>query len=243
MSFLKWFAGANVPVVKKDEPEDNGPTYCGGDKFFEGPSGGMSTNILCANPDCRHWFNWHAGILPMDDLHRVEPSNEEKASQADAKQLERDREFSERLNIGATSYREHGSIAALRQQQFQVARWTYPKPEEIDQLCGFIMGMCDEIKTLREKVAELELMARTAVVVAPDMLEHRGADGTLLGHVRVMEPGRPAYGPGSITDAASYRTCPYTDQLCHRDCLSTECKNKTDADNHPHMDRWSKEGP
>jgi hypothetical protein len=66
-----------VPENPKEippEPPYTGPvcTYCGGTKFYEGPSGGLSTNILCANKDCRHWFNWHCGIIPMDDLNRVE---------------------------------------------------------------------------------------------------------------------------------------------------------------------------
>lgn len=60
-------------------------TYCGGTKFHKGPSGGVSTNILCANPDCRHWFNYHQGILPMDDLHRVEPSEAEKKTERNTK--------------------------------------------------------------------------------------------------------------------------------------------------------------
>jgi hypothetical protein len=51
-------------------------TYCGGTKFFEGPSGGMSTNILCANDKCRHWFNWTPFINVLDDLKRVEPERE-----------------------------------------------------------------------------------------------------------------------------------------------------------------------
>ena len=25
----------------------------------------------CANSDCRHWFNWHQGVIPADDLHQV----------------------------------------------------------------------------------------------------------------------------------------------------------------------------
>lgn len=59
-------------------------TYCGGDKFYEGPSGGTSTNILCANEDCRHWFNSCPGGL--DDLDRVEPTDEEKeATRAEKK--------------------------------------------------------------------------------------------------------------------------------------------------------------
>lgn len=30
---------------------------CGSDKFFEGPSGGVSTNYICANPKCRARYN------------------------------------------------------------------------------------------------------------------------------------------------------------------------------------------
>lgn len=48
-------------------------TYCDGTRFYEGPRGGMSVNILCANDKCRHWFNYHRGFIPMDDLHRIEP--------------------------------------------------------------------------------------------------------------------------------------------------------------------------
>lgn len=54
-------------------------TYCGGIEFYEGPSGGMSTNVLCANSKCRHWFNETLGEL--QDLNRVEPTDEEKAQQ------------------------------------------------------------------------------------------------------------------------------------------------------------------
>ena len=58
--------------------------YCGGTEFYEGPSGGMSTNVLCANPECRHWFNYSP--LGMDDLNRVEPTDEEKAAEAAARE-------------------------------------------------------------------------------------------------------------------------------------------------------------
>lgn len=34
---------------------------CGVEGFFEGPSGGMSTNIVCSNEADPHWFN----ITPM----------------------------------------------------------------------------------------------------------------------------------------------------------------------------------
>jgi len=42
---------------------------CGGADWYEGPSGGISTNIMCR--DCGHWYNYHQGIAPMDDLHQV----------------------------------------------------------------------------------------------------------------------------------------------------------------------------
>jgi hypothetical protein len=43
--------------------------HCGGTEWYEGPRGGMSTNIMCAQ--CEHWFNFHQGIAPMDDLHMI----------------------------------------------------------------------------------------------------------------------------------------------------------------------------
>jgi len=67
---LNWWERFTHPSQKGGPPVC---TYCGGTEWYEGPSGGMSTNIRCANPECRHWFNWHQGIIPMEDLHRVEP--------------------------------------------------------------------------------------------------------------------------------------------------------------------------
>ena len=55
-------------------------TYCGGTDFYEGPSGGMSTNVLCANKECRHWFNSTPMTEGLEDLRRVEPSDEEKTA-------------------------------------------------------------------------------------------------------------------------------------------------------------------
>src|SRR5215475_9102616 len=34
---------------------------CGGREFIEGPSGGLSTNFICANPKCRARYNVHPG--------------------------------------------------------------------------------------------------------------------------------------------------------------------------------------
>ena len=53
------------------KPKPMSCPYCKGTDWYEGPSGGMSTNIMCANPECEHWFNYHMGLVPMDDLHMV----------------------------------------------------------------------------------------------------------------------------------------------------------------------------
>lgn len=41
--------------------------YCGCRDFTRG----IGTEVMCANPTCRHWFN--AMPAGLDDLHRVEP--------------------------------------------------------------------------------------------------------------------------------------------------------------------------
>ena len=56
-------------------------SYCGGKDFFEGPSGGMSINSLCSNMKCRHWFNWTPELESVEDLKKVEPSEEEKVEE------------------------------------------------------------------------------------------------------------------------------------------------------------------
>ena len=60
-------------------------TYCGGTDFFEGPSGGMSTNVMCAK--CRHWFNHTPLLGQLDDLGRVEPTDQERAEKRIKTQL------------------------------------------------------------------------------------------------------------------------------------------------------------
>lgn len=59
-------------------------TYCGGTEFFDGPSGGVMTNILCANTNCRHWFNASPGGELFEDLNKVEPTEDEAAAQRKA---------------------------------------------------------------------------------------------------------------------------------------------------------------
>lgn len=74
MKLINWiltFLGIKPP---KNSPVDFYRlkcSYCGGTEFFEGPSGGLSVNILCANKACSHWFNWGPGMF-FDDLNKVE---------------------------------------------------------------------------------------------------------------------------------------------------------------------------
>ena len=69
----KLFTPYPRPPVAPRNPEKFTCTYCGGDLFNEGPQGGLSTNIMCANERCQHWFDWHLGIFPTDDLNEVGP--------------------------------------------------------------------------------------------------------------------------------------------------------------------------
>jgi len=53
---------------KKSEPEKNPPltcTDCGSEKFYGGPTGGMSENVMCM--DCGSAFNFCA-LVPMDRI-------------------------------------------------------------------------------------------------------------------------------------------------------------------------------
>jgi len=56
---------------KKAPPAPLKCPYCGGIEWHEGPSGGMSTSIMCGNPECEHWFTFHQWIIPLEDLHRT----------------------------------------------------------------------------------------------------------------------------------------------------------------------------
>lgn len=178
-------------IMENFEKKDNPLIcpYCGGDKFREGPSGGMSTNILCANPDCRHWFNYHGGILPMDDLKRVEPTEAEKEAEKRKHDKAKDEAFATRIRQGYDFFKQYGSTTVMRLAQ-QERGFTYPRHEQIDQLCGFMDAMCDAIRTLQDHAFGGKV----------PLYEH--GSNVPVGHVDKIV--HPAYGPGSITDAATY---------------------------------------
>lgn len=55
---------------------------CGGEKFYDGPQGGMSVNIKCATEGCDSWFNMciiHGGyILQFDRIRWTHPNERNK---------------------------------------------------------------------------------------------------------------------------------------------------------------------
>lgn len=114
-------------------------TYCGGTKFFEGPSGGMSTNVLCANDKCRHWFN-HTPF-GMDDLNRVEPTKAEKET---AEEI-RAREYREarlgRYNTGRQAFADGKPLGSLR-TSFSYGGYSEAS-DNIDRICGFIDALSE----------------------------------------------------------------------------------------------------
>jgi hypothetical protein len=94
----------------------------------------------------------------------------------------------DRYNEGRQFYADHLSLVSM-----------YAPLPKADAYIGFtdaavagwLDAISDDIRTIQE------MAATTAVFVKPDMLDHRGAGGELLGRIS-------AYGPGSITDAATY---------------------------------------
>lgn len=112
-------------------------TYCGGTRFHKGPSGGISQNILCANTNCRHWFNYSQGIVPLEDLHRVEPTADQRAIEI----AERDRAEDEVNQEFATCYREGRSV---RELFLPYRSYTYPQKGFIQSLMGFMDAMASD---------------------------------------------------------------------------------------------------
>jgi hypothetical protein len=114
-------------------------TYCGGTEFYEGPSGGMSTNVLCANPKCRHWFNATPALDLLEDLKRVEPTAAEKEQETAKRKAEADAGSLALYKEGADLFRAGKSARAclIDPTYGPVAE----RRENITRLCGFIDTM------------------------------------------------------------------------------------------------------
>lgn len=79
---VKWIKNFLKAITTKEE-KYHGPkcTYCGSIDFFEGPSGGATTNILCANQECGHWFNWAGAFGGLEDLGFTQAEREKRRNQ------------------------------------------------------------------------------------------------------------------------------------------------------------------
>lgn len=142
-------------------------TYCGGTQFYEGPSGGMSQNILCANDKCRHWFNYSPVFGDkLDDLKRVEPTKEEAEMQQAQRRAERDAHHEAFFEKGRAAYRERKPLHTLRDDYNYLAE----SRETISRLCGYIEAMgCDVqtiIKHATDTLAKLDQQIADAPVKA-----------------------------------------------------------------------------
>lgn len=114
-------------------------TYCGGVDFLVGPSGGISTNILCSNPECRHWFNWTPAIPLLEDLNKVEPTATEAERQAADRQAKRDAEMAEHARLGAEDYRAGKPASSILMGH----TWTMPGWPHIAWLVGWVQAAAD----------------------------------------------------------------------------------------------------
>lgn len=113
-------------------------SYCGGTEFYEGPSGGMSVNVLCANDNCRHWFNYQQPPINnlMEDLYRIEPSEEEKETEEEQRRRERRGLPFKVYNEGVDLFYKGGTARDCIQHTEPI--WHHTHGSDIYRLAGFI---------------------------------------------------------------------------------------------------------
>jgi hypothetical protein len=108
-------------------------TYCGGIEFFEGPSGGMSVNVLCADPKCRHWFNTFNGKI-IEDLNLIAPTKEEKAEEL----------WEKTRREGCALYEEgRPASACIKNKDFNQYGFHGAAGDDIVRLAGWMDAMSD----------------------------------------------------------------------------------------------------
>lgn len=128
-------------------------TYCGGTEFYSGPEGGLSTNILCANPNCRHWFNYSGGMLPLEDLNRIEPSDAQKIAERKTWEQDQAREKLSRILEGEAAFQNGRDPAELRKD---AAYGNYAEAApNVDRLVGYLRAMNQELTQLKALITPL----------------------------------------------------------------------------------------
>lgn len=118
-------------------------TYCGGTEFLEGPSGGMSTNVLCANKECRHWFNYTELLNQLEDLNRVEPTPEGRLEKERARRQAELSEEAQQYEQGIQLFRAgrsardciqdapYGPCAEVRSNVLRLTGWVDASQEHL----------------------------------------------------------------------------------------------------------------
>ncbi len=176
-------------------------TYCGGTTWFGGPSGGMSQNILCANPECRHWFNYAEGMM-FDDLHRVEPTKEEE--EATQRRYHTSLAEHERTlyQEGADLFESGGFAINLRKPgRYGAAVGPQANEDNIIRLCGFIDAMAEKLHSPVQLSQEMLTSTSTQVTegIKPAI---RGA---IIGFVRQLDKVPSEYREAAIQALAEIR--------------------------------------
>jgi hypothetical protein len=113
-------------------------TYCGGTDFLEGPSGGLSVNVLCANSQCRHWFNSAIGEI-TEDLHRVEPTEDQrKLAQAASNKRAADLRENTRMEGAAAFLNGDPASSCIRNTNNNEAGFYQAAGDDIVRLTGWL---------------------------------------------------------------------------------------------------------
>jgi hypothetical protein len=123
-------------------------TYCGGSEFYEGPTAGMCVNILCSNPLCRHWFNYMSPPMnKLEDLNRIEPSDEEKKSLRKQRTKER-KEWPEKCyQEGKSAFHNKKSLIEIFESK---PSWHSVTGSDLWRIAGYIEAINDYRAMLRE---------------------------------------------------------------------------------------------
>ena len=117
--------------------------YCFGDKFYQGPSGGGSINLLCSNPECRHWFNDEGMGGELYDLQKVEPTDKEKQELKEKEEKETKKQYDDWYDTGKCLFWRDGS---LRDVLSIGDIHYYVSPKDLDRNLLIIAGFCDAMK-------------------------------------------------------------------------------------------------
>jgi hypothetical protein len=135
-------------------------SYCDGTEFYRGPSSIGAVNLLCANPECRHWFN-HTFSGRLDDLSRVEPTVDEREEIKKRSDIQRLDFYKSIGAIGAAIYRDGGAAVDCLSYDYSKEN-TYRSAEDRcggrwDNkfvLAGFIQELANDVRAVNRHVSE-----------------------------------------------------------------------------------------